>query len=133
VRLWDVSAPAQPQRLGKPLTGPNGYVSSVAFSPDSTTLAAGVTDGTVWMWSVRTPARPSLLATLSGPAQQVNSIAFSPNGGTLAAGSADRTIRLWQTTPQAAEQLVCAMAGQPMSAAQWANYLPGVSYHPPCR
>jgi len=25
------------------------------------------------------------------------------------------------------------MAGQPMSAAQWANYLPGVSYHPPCR
>jgi hypothetical protein len=27
---------------------------------------------------------------------------------------------------------VCAMAGQPMSAAQWASYLPGVSYHPPC-
>jgi WD40 repeat protein len=133
VRLWDVSVPLQPQRLGQPLTGPNGYVSSVAFSPGSRTLAAGVTDGTVWMWSVRTPARPSLLATLSGPAQQVNSIAFSANGGTLAAGSADGTIRLWQTAPQAAEHLVCAMAGQPMSAAQWASYLPGVSYHPPCR
>ena len=92
-----------------------------------------MTDGTVWMWSVRTPARPSLLATLSGPAHQVDSIAFSANGGTLAAGSADSTIRLWQTTPQAAEHLVCAMAGQPMSAAQWASYLPGVSYHPPCR
>ena len=133
VRLWDVSAPALPQRLGKPLTGPNGYVSSVAFSPDSTTLAAGVTDGTVWLWDVRTPARPSLLATLSGPAHQVNSIAFSANGATLAAGSADGTIRLFQTMPQAAEHLVCAMAGQPMSAAQWASYLPGVSYHPPCR
>jgi WD40 repeat protein/transcriptional regulator with XRE-family HTH domain len=133
VRLWDVSVPGRAQRLGKPLTGPNGYVSSVAFSPDSGVLAAGVTDGTVWMWIVRTPARPSLLATLSGPAHQVDSIAFSANGGTLAAGSADSTIRLWQTTPQAAEQLVCAMAGQPMSAAQWANYLPGVSYHPPCR
>ena len=24
-------------------------------------------------------------------------------------------------------------AGQPMSAAQWASYLPGVSYHPPCQ
>ena len=92
-----------------------------------------MTDGTVWMWSVRTPARPSLLATLSGPAHQVDSIAFSANGGTLAAGSADGTIRLWQTAPQAAEHLVCAMAGQPMSAAQWASYLPGVSYHPPCR
>ncbi|HEV8219581.1 MAG TPA: helix-turn-helix domain-containing protein [Streptosporangiaceae bacterium] len=133
VRLWNVSEPARPQRLGKPLTGPNGYVSSVAFSPDSTTLAAGVTDGTVWLWNVRTPARPSLLATLSGPAHQVDSIAFSASGATLAAGSADSTIRLWQTAPQAAEHLVCAMAGQPMSAAQWASYLPGVSYHPPCR
>jgi len=132
VRLWDVSAPGQPRRLGKPLTGPNGYVSSVAFSSDSRTLAAGVTDGTVWMWNVRTPARPSLLATLSGPARQVDSIAFSASGGTLAAGSADGTVRLWQTAPQAAEHLVCAMAGQPMSPAQWAFYLPGVSYHPPC-
>jgi WD40 repeat protein len=85
------------------------------------------------MWSVRTPARPSLLAMLSGPARQVDSIAFSADGRTLAAGSADSTIRLWQTAPQVAEQLVCAMAGQPVSAAQWANYLPGVSYHPPCR
>ena len=133
VRLWDVSAPARPERLGKPLTGPNGYVSSVAFSPDSATLAAGVTDGTVWLWSVRTPARPSLLATLSGPSHQVDAIAFSASGATLAAGSADSTIRLWQTAPQAAAHLVCAMAGQPMSAAQWASYLPGVSYHPPCR
>jgi len=133
VRLWDVSAPGRPQRLGKPLTGPNGYVSSVAFSPDSRTLAAGVTDGTVWMWNVRTPARPSLLATLSGPARQVDSIAFSANGRTLAAGSADSTIRLWQTTPQAAAHLVCAMAGQAISRAQWASYLPGVSYHPPCQ
>jgi WD40 repeat protein/transcriptional regulator with XRE-family HTH domain len=133
VRLWDVSAPARASRLGKPLTGPNGYVSSVAFSPDSRELAAGVTDGTVWLWSVRTPARPSLLATLSGPSHQVDAIAFSASGGTLAAGSADSTIRLWQTAPQAAAHLVCAMAGQPMSAAQWASYLPGVSYHPPCR
>ncbi len=41
VRLWDVSDPAHPVTLGKPLTGPAKQVYSVAFSPDGRTLAAG--------------------------------------------------------------------------------------------
>ena len=41
----------------------------LAFSPDGKTLAAGVTDGTAWLWNVAVPARPALLATLTGPAR----------------------------------------------------------------
>ena len=33
VRLWNVSDPAHPAPLGKPLTGAAGYVQSVAFAP----------------------------------------------------------------------------------------------------
>jgi WD40 repeat protein len=132
VRLWNVTDPARPARLGRPLTGPGGYVYSVAFSPDGQTLAAGVTDGTVWLWHVSQPARPRLLATLTGPAGQVFSVAFSPGGTTLAAGSLDGTVRLWDTQARAAAAGVCATAGQPLTRAEWADYLPGRRYAPPC-
>ena len=85
-----------------PLTGPAGYVYSVAFSPDGHTLAAGATDGTTWLWQVSHPGRAAPLAELTGPAHQVYSVAFSPSGRTLAAGSADGTVRLWDTAVRAA-------------------------------
>ena len=47
VILWDVRDPAQPQRLGHPLTGHTDAVYSVAFAPDGHTLATGSADKTV--------------------------------------------------------------------------------------
>jgi WD40 repeat protein len=132
VRLWNVTDLARPVRLGRPLTGPSGYVYAVAFSPDGTTLAAGATDGSVWLWNVSRPARPDLLATLTGPAGHVYSVAFSPSGGTLAAASADGTTRLWDTSVAAAATDVCDMAGQPLSAAAWHSYVPGLRYRVAC-
>ena len=132
VRLWNVGDLARPVRLGGPLTGPGGYVYSVAFSPGGQMLAAGVTDGTAWLWGVRDPARPRLLAALTGPAQQVWTVAFSPAGSTLAAASNDGTVRLWDTQARAAAAGVCATAGQPMTRSEWADYVPGRRYTPPC-
>ncbi|MGI8449604.1 MAG: helix-turn-helix domain-containing protein [Streptosporangiaceae bacterium] len=132
VRLWNVTDPARPVRLGRPLTGPGGYVYSVAFSPDGQTLASGATDGTVWLWHVSDPARPRLEAALTGPAQQVWSVAFAPSGATVAAASNDGTVRLWDTRARAAAAGVCATAGQPLTRAEWADYVPGRLYAPPC-
>ncbi len=69
---------------------------SVAFSPDSTTLAAGGTEGgtigTIKLWDVATR---ELIATLSH-ASWVESVAFSPEGKTLASGDrGEGTIKLW--------------------------------------
>ena len=132
VRLWNVSDLARPARLGRPLSGPGGYVYSVAFSPGGQMLAAGVTDGTAWLWRVTDPARPRLVAALTGPAQQVWTVEFSPTGSTLAAASNDGTVRLWDTQPRAAAAAVCATAGQPLTRAEWADYVPGRRYTPPC-
>ena len=134
VWLWNFTDPAHPTRLGQPLTGPTGnvssvafspdgqhpgrrqprrqglavephrpgpphparpapdrphqHVSSVAFSPDGQTLAAGSVDGTIWLWNLTDPARPTRLGQpLTGPTGPVDSVAFSPDGHTLAAGS----------------------------------------------
>jgi hypothetical protein len=52
IRLWSIPNPARPVQVGAPLIGPAGYVWGLAFSPDGTTMAAGVTDGTGWLWDV---------------------------------------------------------------------------------
>jgi WD40 repeat protein/transcriptional regulator with XRE-family HTH domain len=132
VRLWDVADPARPEPVGTPLTGPTGYVYGVAFSADGKTLAAAVTDGTVWLWNVAAPAHPDVLATLTGPNGHVYSVSFAPTGSELAAASGDGTVRLWNTNPGSADAAVCADAGQSITRQEWATYVPGVSYQPPC-
>jgi WD40 repeat protein len=132
VRLWNVADPARPHRIGPILTGPSGYVYSVAFSPGGRELAAGNTDGSVWLWNVGHPASPSLTAALTGPTEQVFSVEFSPGGRTLAAADAAGRVWLWDTDPRAAAAAICAMAGQPLTPAEWHNYLPGRPYAPPC-
>jgi hypothetical protein len=104
----------------------------VAFSPDGSTLAAGVTDGTVWLWNLADPAHPALIATLTGPAGHVFSIAYSPSGQVLAAASNDGTVHLWDVGAAQAEAAVCADAGQQLTGQEWATYIPGVPYRAPC-
>jgi WD40 repeat protein/transcriptional regulator with XRE-family HTH domain len=133
VYLWNVASPAHPRRLGVPLTGPSGQAWTVAIGPDGKTLAAGANDGTVWLWNLADPAHPALTATLSGLPGHVFSVAFSPDGSQLAAASYDDdTIRLWDTSPAAARATICANLGQPLSAREWASYMPGVPYRAPC-
>ncbi|TDD70350.1 hypothetical protein E1293_34870 [Actinomadura darangshiensis] len=88
VQLWDV-------RTGRPIADLGDSpqeVSSLAFSPDGHTLAAGV-GATVRLWDTATHRE---LGTLNNPSGPVSALAFTADGKTLATG-ADRTISLWDT------------------------------------
>ena len=65
----------------------SSWARSVAFSPDGTTLAAGLE-----LWDVATKTK---ITTLEESEYAVSAVAFSPDGTTLAAGMGDATVTLW--------------------------------------
>ena len=85
--LWDVADTQTPPE--DPLPVKEGGVTSVAFSPDGKTLAAGYASAApsaVWCcgtWPTRKRLLEDPLPVKEG---HVNSVAFSPDGKTLAAG-----------------------------------------------
>jgi WD40 repeat protein len=107
------AAAASPLR--RKLASP-GAVTSVAFSADGRSVAAGTWADGPLLWDVATGAAQ---AELNGHTGQVASIAFSPDGRTLATGATDRTLRLWdaagnvKATLSGSEDVVRSMAFSP--------------------
>ena len=82
------------------LSGHNGDVMAIAYSPDGKMLASAGRDETVRLWNPKTGEN---LATLTGHGGLVTAVAFSPDGKRLFSGSGDGTVRLWST--QTSKQL----------------------------
>ncbi|WP_454197652.1 nSTAND1 domain-containing NTPase [Nocardia sp. Marseille-Q1738] len=90
VRLWDVQGN---RPLGDPRTYATPAAGSMAFSPDSATLATGSFDGTVQLWDVT--HNRALGEPRTEHRSNITSLAFSPDGKSLASASDDGTVRLW--------------------------------------
>ncbi|MHB2001372.1 MAG: nSTAND1 domain-containing NTPase [Solirubrobacteraceae bacterium] len=133
VRLWDVSEPRRPRRLGPPLAGPTSTVYDISVSPRGDTLAASTTGGDVWLWNIADPGRPRVLADLTAASGPVFDVTFSPDGSMLAASGADQTLHFWDYRPGQVAARVCERAGTPITKVEWAQYVQGAAYDPPCR
>jgi WD40 repeat protein len=89
-------------------------------------------DHTVWLWNVTNPAQPAPLATLEAQDANMFTAAFAPTGSLLAASGAGSDIHLWITDPNQAAERVCATAGDPITRAEWTQFITGTPYNPPC-
>jgi len=88
IKLWAVATGKELATL----SGHEGQVGPLVFSPDGRFLASGSEDRSIKLWDLATGKE---LATFKGHAEDVRCLAFSPDGKMLASGSADKTIMLW--------------------------------------
>ena len=79
--------------IGKPMTGHNSSVNSVAFSPDGSLIASAFRDDTIHFWNGFTGETSG--EPLTGHEGGVRCVAFSPDGSLVASGGVDGTIRIW--------------------------------------
>jgi RNA polymerase sigma factor (sigma-70 family) len=100
VRLWNMTTGQEIRRL------PNheGSVRFVAYSPDGTRLATGVSpSGVVHLWDAATGEK---VRQLKHAGHWVGHVAFSPDGKIVAAGASRHVILLWDAaTGQLLRQL----------------------------
>ena len=94
--LWDATRLEPQANPISTLEGHEGWVRSLAFSPDGEMLASGSQDNSAILWS----RDGRLLARLQGHKGRINLVAFSQDGRRLVTASSDHTARVWITDTQ---------------------------------
>ncbi|MGA5203005.1 hypothetical protein [Streptomyces variegatus] len=132
VRLWDTADPAEASQQAR-LTGHTEAVVSLTFSRDGRTLASGGNDSTVRLWNVADPSHATAIGQSMSPNAKTGTfLAFSPNSHMLGVSSGADTIRLWDLDVDTAVRRICSMTRGVLTPDTWREYLPRLSYDPPC-
>ncbi len=129
VQLWD-SGSGRPARIGGPISGPDGRIHGLSFSPDGLTLAAGTGAGQVWLWDAADRKAPVVTAVLDTGQNASWHVTFHPGGHVLSSASGD--IHLMDTDVAKVIDMVCRTSGDRITEGEWAKYAPGTPYRSPC-
>ncbi|MGV9785661.1 nSTAND1 domain-containing NTPase [Streptomyces sp. NPDC003435] len=133
VRLWDVTDPGSAGPVGRVLTGHTESVTSLTFNADGHTLASGGNDNTVRLWDLTDPGSAAPIGQSMSPyAKTGNFLAFSPGSHVLGVSSGADTVRLWSLDADEAVRHICAVTRNVLTPQKWHEYLPRLSYDPPC-
>ncbi|MEU4925020.1 AAA family ATPase [Streptomyces yokosukanensis] len=133
VRLWNVTDPASATALGAPLSGHTEAVKLLTFSPDGHVLASGGSDNTVRLWNVSHPASADPIGQSMSPnARSGTFLSFSIGSNVLGVSSGTDTVRLWNLDSDAAIAHICSVTRGVLTQQKWHEYLPRLSYDPPC-
>jgi WD40 repeat protein len=85
-------------QLGSDNLSTRGFVTSIAFSPDSQLIAASAANAptpTVWLFEIQSGVMTKRIAPADKPAGWIQSLAFSPDQSRLAWGEVGGYVALW--------------------------------------
>ena len=126
VLVYELANPAAPPMV---LSGGVGDVTALSFSPDSTLVAAGGSNGSITVYDAANPQLPLYLRGHSGP---VLSLRFTGDGSVVST-SYDRTARMWIVNPADLADLVNKRVSRNLSQSEWDYYVgPGIDYERTC-
>jgi WD40 repeat protein len=118
VTLWNL---IDGHVIGGDLMDHTESVTSVAFNPIGTMVAAGSFDRDLVLWD--SVERVRLGDPLIGHDDKVGSIAFSPDGKLLASGGADGAVMIWNVDPDDWARVACDIANRNLTKQEWKNYV----------
>ena len=90
VDIWDPTTGKQLREF----TQPTGMMYGLTVSPDSSTIAAGGSDGVIKLWSLAT----GRARTLTGHTGRILELGYTPDGKYLASVAGDATARVWDVS-----------------------------------
>lgn len=90
--LWFWNLEAETDELEEFQGEIEGFITSLAFSPDGKRIVLASNNKMVYIWDVETQKE---IRRLEGHTDRVNSVAFSPDGKLIVSVSTDHTMRIW--------------------------------------
>ena len=77
------------------MSGHQGVIVSVCFSPDSTRVVTGSSDKLAMIWDAKTGTK--IGDSLKGHSDVILSVCYSPDGTQIITGSADSLAMIWDS------------------------------------
>ncbi len=139
ILLWDTrQLPVDPHSFAPvaQLNTQNRDIPVVDFSPDSRRLVSAVSavsNRTIRVWDISHPRGPTQSLVVTGTAADPGAVLFGPGGRTVLLAVADPAIDVFAVDPESMAGELCRGGGEPITQAEWNQYLPDQPYQPPCR
>jgi WD40 repeat protein len=104
---------------------------ALAFNRSGSRLAAGLTDGNVWIWNTENIDDALVHARVPTRGGGAYAVVFSPDGRHLFGAGPQHRINRWILDGADAKTAIRTAAGGPITAEEWSTLIPTLPYAPP--